>query len=194
MAAGFLARTSTSLMRPRTLTAGTGVGITNSTGDTGNPTISVDDTARPRCSAYGTAQQDIVTGTFTAATLDAEDYDVGSMHDNATNNSRITVTIPGLYLLTGGAQFVNNAVGQRVAVPKLNGTTFMAGGMRFPVNSATGTSNALVSTCWNFVLNDYVELFLFQDTGGNLLTGANVAGASTRFSANFLQLTLLRAA
>lgn len=37
--AGFLARTATSLLRPRTLTAGQNISISNPTGDTGDPTF-----------------------------------------------------------------------------------------------------------------------------------------------------------
>lgn len=146
-----------------------------------------------RCSVYGTAFQSVNSGVFTALTFDAEDFDTSVMHDNVTNNTRITIPPggDGYYLMTGGIQFENHATGQRVAIPRRNGTTFMPGGMRFPVNSALSTSNALISVVWYYVAGEYVELMGFQDSGVALNLGSIVTGVSNRFAANFLQMNRL---
>jgi hypothetical protein len=50
-----------------------------------------------RCCVTKSADQSISTATWTKITFDQEEYDVGSMHDNSTNNTRITIKEAGQY-------------------------------------------------------------------------------------------------
>lgn len=61
--------------------------------------------APPRCYAYKTGSGAIAAGTWNALNLDAEAYDSGGLHDNTTNNSRVTATEAGLYCVFAQVRF-----------------------------------------------------------------------------------------
>lgn len=54
-------------------------------------------TDRDRVSVYKSSAQTITKETWTDLTFDNERFDVGDMHDNVTNNERITIGRTGLY-------------------------------------------------------------------------------------------------
>lgn len=77
-----------------------------------------------RCSAYRTTtNQTIATSTATAVSFNAESYDVGSLHDNSTNESRITIPSggSGLYNFYGKVTFDGATAGNRVIMLYKNG-------------------------------------------------------------------------
>lgn len=77
----------------------------------------LDSPTQPRCSAYNNTTQSINDSTTTALALNAEDFDVGALHDNASNNTRMTIPVggDGLYWVRGRASFAANATGIRGA-------------------------------------------------------------------------------
>jgi len=124
--------------------------------------------------AFHNANQSIVTATQTAVALNSERFDTDTIHDNVTNNSRLTCKTAGSYLIAGTLSYANNTTGRRQCAIRLNGTTFIAG---ITVTAATGASETLLtcSTLYNLAVNDYVELMAFQDSGAglNVTTAAN---------------------
>jgi hypothetical protein len=52
---------------------------------------------RDRVSVYKSLAQTIIKETWTDLTFDNERYDVGDMHDNVTNNERVTIITTGLH-------------------------------------------------------------------------------------------------
>jgi len=104
------------------------------------------------CRVYQTGTTALTTSWVSCA-FAAENFDTDTMHDNATNNTRITFTTAGKYCVGGVVAVTNNAVvGARI---RLNGSTVLA--RQVQGNSAQG-EGASVSTIYDFAANDYVEL------------------------------------
>lgn len=119
----------------------------------------------------------IPNNTWTTIGFDAEIVDEGSQHDTATANSRITFAANGRYLLIATASFVS-------------ATNSVALGARFVVDGTTAFSQSLVPGCSqdyngpsitaivNQGTSNYVELQVYQNSGGALNTMSSVPGIS----------------
>ena len=136
----------------------------------------------PRCKLRKSVTQVIPNATTTAITWDAEVYDTDTMHDNATNNTRITFTTAGTYLITLNAMWGASGTGTRRIVIEKNGTTYGSGtfvitpfatpGVNFAYNGAT------VSVEAQFSATDYIIVWCYQDSTANL----NLAGTAEGYS------------
>lgn len=167
-------------MGPRGLTGATGAGIVfglaqdGEDGEIGFPGASVAGAAGAAGSVSGCAfhntTQALVTATFTALNFNSEDFQTGTLHSTVTNNSRVTIATAGVYCFTGTVAFAANATGQRVIVIKVNGTTYYDK-LAFPNNGAGNTFEAQITKLLSLAAGDYVELFAYQDSGGNLNVG-----------------------
>ncbi len=129
-------------------------------GGGGNPEIS----AR----AYNNATQSITTATLTALSLNSERYDTYAIHDTVTNNTRLTIPTTGKYNLGGLAVFASNSTGYREIRIRLNGSTVIASNSYVAVNGDWTRLN--VDTHYQFTAGDYIELMVYQTSGGNLST------------------------
>jgi len=128
------------------------------------------------CKAYQNTLQSVGSGSWTALALDATSIDTQSLHSNVTNNTRITIKTPGYYLVSGRCAFVGSNLGERGVYSKI---TFAAGGSvqsgyafqpTAPV-SANGMGGIDVH---KLAAGDYVEVYSFQSTGGNLNTSPGI--------------------
>ncbi len=123
------------------------------------------------------AAQTLTNDTTTTISWDAETRDDGGVHDNVTNNSRLTVPsgAGGWYLVTATLQYTTNATGARSCVLRLNGTTTIA------VQTA-GPSAAQISvtaaTLIYLAATDYIEVQGYQTSGGDLDVVNTVTSAS----------------
>jgi len=119
-----------------------------------------------------TTPQTLTTGVLTAVTFTTEDDDSVNGHDNSTNPSRYTAVYPGRYLLLGQVGFMSNATGVRICVWRVNGTSI--NGTQVQTVPATGQDTAMAAcgTEWYLNVGDYVELWAFQSSGGNLNTAS----------------------
>jgi hypothetical protein len=111
----------------------------------------------------------IPNNAVTALALDTNRYDSNGLHDVAVNNTRLTCKRAGLYVITGHAQFAASAAGTlRILGIRLNGN--QAGGVLAAEQFAPVAVDFLKSVSTEYVLavNDYLELYAFQDSGGNL--------------------------
>lgn len=115
---------------------------------------------------YNSAAETFGTGSDAALTFNAERYDNGGLHDNVTNNSRLTAQKAGTYLITGHVAFAANATGKRRVTIVKGGTVSIAAQERLA--SATDVSYLSVATLYHLSALEYVELFAYQDSGGNL--------------------------
>jgi len=138
-----------------------------------------------RCSAFHNTTQSLTDSTETALSFNSEDFDVGTLHDTSTNNSRITVPASnaGVYLAVGAAGFAPSATGLRYIVLRKNGTTKLAM-VTMPSNTAGSGTIIQVSACLSLAVADYIEVIAFQSSGGAL----NVGHATAREQQNSLQL------
>lgn len=107
------------------------------------------------CRLRKSSAQSIGT-TRTALTFDTEDFDTDTMHDNVTNNTRITFTHAGKYMVGGIVCTDSNAVaGASIRLNAGNEIAFVAMG-----NAGTSVNGgSIVQTIYNFSANDYVELW-----------------------------------
>lgn len=119
----------------------------------------------PQARVYNNANISIATGTATALTFNSERYDDGSLHSTAANTGRLTAPVAGLYSIGASVEFAANAVGVRVVIVQLNGTTNLVR----QDQAASGAGNFIgVSTEYRLSAGDYVEAVVFQNSGGNL--------------------------
>lgn len=123
----------------------------------------------PRCRVYNSAAFSVANNTLTAVTFDTENYDYGGCHSTSSNTSRLTVPSGGggLYHIGGCAVFAANATGIREVRILLNGTTILARSGSTSL-SASGDHPLAIETDYRLAAADYVELVVYQTSGGNL--------------------------
>ena len=133
--------------------------------DTGNFLLT-----RPLCRMHQNTTQTVTTGTWTAVTMDVTDGDSDGGHSNTVNNSRYTCQVQGWYRITGTVAYAPNFV--PLVSYAVNGTR-VKGAARVGNGSNAGTStSASTEDVIHLNVNDYVELFTFQNTGGNAATAS----------------------
>jgi hypothetical protein len=113
-----------------------------------------------------TLNQTITTATDTALAFNTERFDsaagiADTMHDNATNNSRLTCRYAGIYQITAIVNWTFNASGFRYLAIRLNGSTLIARDGR----EGNATTAQSVSALYALAVNDYVEAVVTQDSG-----------------------------
>lgn len=128
----------------------------------------------PMARVYNSTNFSVATASLTAITFNSERFDVGSCHSTSSNTSRLTVPSGGggVYEIGGCVQYAANATGVRSTSVYLNGTTPIA------VNSLPSVAAVAfahqVSCFYRLSAADYVELCIYQTSGGNL----NIEAAS----------------
>jgi hypothetical protein len=102
----------------------------------------------------------VADSTNTAVPFDTERWDTDSIHDTVTNNTRLTATTAGKYLIFGHVGWVGTTSGFRQVAIYRNGD---------PVaiqNQPATASLFSISTHHQLSQGDYVELFVLQSSGG----------------------------
>ena len=125
----------------------------------------------PAFSATTSSTLSISTGTNTKIPFNTEDWDTNSNYDNVTNY-RFTPTIAGYYQVNIKIQLDNTGSGGETytAVYK-NGSIYKRVGM-VPNIASTGRSPVGSVNVYLNGSTDYVEAYVFQNTGGSVaLTG-----------------------
>jgi len=121
----------------------------------------------PSAKVTHSAVQSIPDTTSTALAFDTESWDFGGFHDNLVNNSRLTIPRAGIYDFGAFVRFAANSVGQREVEIRLNGSSALAEDRRNALATAT-VIGVTVSGSHQFVVGDYVEVFVTQTSGGAL--------------------------
>lgn len=132
----------------------------------------------PACSVYKAAAQSIASLTETACQFDTEFYDTDSMHDNVTNNSRITIQTTGIYLLNAYVLWASNTTGYRFARFRVGGAagTIIAQDILL-AGAALGDMVNNLTVLRSLVAGDYVEVYVQQSSGGGALNASVQAQA-----------------
>lgn len=141
-----------------------------------------------RARAKRTTAQAIVTATLTDVGFDAEDFDTGAMHDNSTNNERLTIPTDGagVYLFTANIEWASNATGRRQLTILHNVDGLIARTKMVPTTSFDTSQQA--SVIYEMAAAEFVTAEVFQDSGGNLdvnpggLVDASCTLSATRLS------------
>lgn len=131
---------------------------------------------RNRCSVFHSSNVAIVDSTLTTLNWDSENFDVGTLHDTSTNNSRITIPTggdTGLWLLVCQIRWIGvttGGQGSRYVNIKKNGATIVAESWHAAV-PVTGAGDATVQTVLALQsalsVNDYFEVQVYQTAGAN---------------------------
>lgn len=119
---------------------------------------------------YSTLNQDIPNNTNTPINFNAELRDAESSHDNATNNTRLTVPI-GVHLvkLKGAIAFNNSSTAgyRQIHMTKGGATNVQGLGMsRITPVAAFDDKQSIESSVQTVVAGDYFELVAYQNSGG----------------------------
>jgi hypothetical protein len=120
----------------------------------------------PAVHVTNTAGHGINAATPTDLAWNSERYDTASMHDNTTNNSRLTAPVSGVYLVAAQVRWGNvNITGDRTITLRKNGTTDIASDTR---PSTPATTSQEVVTQVQLAANDYVEVRVDTDDVANV--------------------------
>lgn len=109
------------------------------------------------------ASQLIAYNTKTAVAWNAEDFDTNTYHDNATNNSRLTVPSTGKYLVAANVIWDTNAGGLRRIGFMVNATTDYVINEFGPISSGQLVYVAATAIL-NLTAGDYVQCMVTQTT------------------------------
>lgn len=112
------------------------------------------------------ATQSINSATLTTITFDQETHDSFAMHDNVTNNSRITVPRTGYYEIKVEIGFAANATGQRGYILLKNAAE--VGRCIVGAGGATTSTTVIGSHIIAATANEYFEIQGYQTSGGAL--------------------------
>jgi hypothetical protein len=135
--------------------------------------------APPAARVFHGVLQSLANATPTVLAFDSERFDTDVIHDTVVNNSRLTCKTAGKYLITGNVEFDVNATGFRAVSVRLNVGATVIAAQQQPATTGTTTIVSL-STLYDLAVNDYVQLFGYQNSGGAL----NVA-VSANYSPEF---------
>jgi hypothetical protein len=140
-------------------------------------------------SIYNNASQSISNTTYTILNFNSEVFDTDTFHDTATNSSRITIPSgkDGKYLIVAKFHFAGNASGtNRLGGIVKNGTNV---GLFRGINGNSSSVGWNASVILDLVATDYIEIQVYQDSGGNL----DAIGGSVPPEYNYLQVEFLGA-
>ncbi len=125
------------------------------------------------------AVQSLANNTLTTFTFDTENFDTDTLHDNVTNNSRITYGTTGVYVVTAYASWAANTTGRREIQLFLSG---VLGGAGLSVDRDEIRSAGVSNTSHGFS-----RLLSVAATGFSEMKGIQTSGvaldATCRFTA-----------
>jgi len=129
--------------------------------------------------AFDSSNTSIAHNTTTILTFNSEKWDTAGMHSTAANTSRLTAIYAGLYDIKANVRWAANGTGTRRTSIIRNGTGAIA---RQENGAKTGAGmRQIASTQWQMSTGDYVEVEVYQDSGGAL----NIL-ATSHFSPHFM--------
>ena len=117
------------------------------------------------CRIYNDANQTIANSTAVKVAMNSEQLDSDGMHDNTTNNSRITINTAGKYICGLNTQIGGGANHEKCYI-LLNNTTIIANFES--THAAGGYIRQAVTTLYDFDEDDYIESVVFQNTGSSV--------------------------
>lgn len=129
---------------------------------------------RPAARLRGNANQAIPNATFTALALATVDVDSETMW-SAAYPTRLTCKVAGVYVVGASVYWASAAGSQRQLLLMVNGATVIARG----VSGTSEQPGQSISTCWPFAVGDYLEAYVYQDSGAGLNALSDQANSPT---------------
>ena len=126
---------------------------------------------------YYDSTQSIADDSATALAFNNELFDTDSIHDNSTNNSRLTANTAGVYHVWGNVRFAANATGDRQIFFRVDGSDIV---QNFQDEAGAAAFIISQSAIVKLTENQYVECLVVQTSGGSLNVDSNA-----RYSAEF---------
>ena len=108
----------------------------------------------------------IPNATPTIVPFDTERWDTDGMHDNVTNNSRITCKTAGQYLILATISFEFNTAGNRYFNFLLNGVDVIGGSVAGVPTTGFWSDTGVI--LHKLKVDDYVEVRVYQSSGAPL--------------------------
>lgn len=139
----------------------------------------------PSCHVFHSTTQNMVSNTPLTVAFNSERHDsTGTMHDNVTNNSRITVPVAGVYVATfSGVVEADNDYNFLYAYIQVNGATILAGTTIGTLTDAGIAPWLNVTTPpYKLAANDYLQVVVAQK---NTSAGAHNLASLTNHSPEF---------
>lgn len=135
------------------------------------------DVSTHRAHVYLSASININNATPTVVPFDSEVYDVGDLHDNSVNPSRITIAESGWYLVVAQASWATSSGGRKSIKILVDGTIEGIGEVPDAGDSGQAISHPAVTFIY-IAAGSYIQAEVRQDSGGVLaLLGGNKAFA-----------------
>jgi len=128
----------------------------------------------PSCRVTASSTANVSTGAITLVAFDGESWDwpTSAMHDTSTNNSRLVAPIAGKYVISATTEWTANATGLRAIQIRKNAGGSSVGGTCMAELDVPAAASQLwtvhFSDVYELAANDYLEVFRYQSSGGNL--------------------------
>jgi len=137
---------------------------------------------RPMARVYHNANQALTQEDTTTVAFNSERFDTDVIHDNTTDNSRLTCKTAGIYQITTNLQFsdvdgTDNFASYMGTYFFLNATTSIAR-TKEHVFEGTNSYNVVLTTLYELAVNDYVEVRVFAyylDANAQLDVAGNIS-------------------
>ena len=137
----------------------------------------------PAARVYNNADQSIPNNSATALTFNSETFDTDTIHDTSTNTGRLTCKTAGIYEISASVAFAAHSTGTRALYFYLNGATTIAQ-VRLRA-TPDGRTMLNLNTQYSLSVNDYIELYAYQNSSGALSVNAD-----DRFGCEFMMTYL----
>lgn len=125
-----------------------------------------------RCQITASSTTDVPDNAWTLISFDGEVYDSDAMHSTGTNPSRVTANATGDYAVHAAVGWAANNTGMRGLQVRKNAAGSPSGGTAVAQrNWPAGASTVQTVELYRELLltaGDYIELFRYQSSGGNL--------------------------
>lgn len=135
----------------------------------------------PTCRVYHNANVSIADSVYAAVAFNSERHKtIAGMHSTVTNNTRITLTDAGVYVVTFCVGYAAAAdyISGRASI-RLNGTTEIAEQWAGTQTDANDNYYVSVTTIYKFAANDYIEAMAWQNNSANAARNIMSTGNKT---------------
>mgnify|MGYP001591350753 CR=1 FL=1 len=125
--------------------------------------------------AYNSGALTLVDGVGLLLTWDTEEFDTDTIHDNATNNSRLTCKTAGKYLVCVNAHF-NSAATASTKTLQISGSMAAVQGGLVSMRSSETDNNLFVAAIVNMAVNEWVTATAtLTGVGGTIVTNRSAS-------------------